>query len=60
MISRTKRELRATEDKIAEIAAQAKSIIEGAANEGRSRTDEENADVAELHKNLEHVKGMKR
>lgn len=60
MLSRTKRELRAVEDKIAEVADQAKSIIEGAAKEGRSRTDDENAEVAELHKSLEILKGNRR
>lgn len=60
MLSRTKRELRAVEDKIAEVADQAKSVIEAAAKEGRPRTDDENAEVAELHKSLEILKGNKR
>ncbi len=60
MLSRTKRELRAVEDKIAETAERAKTIIEGAAQEGRSRTDDENAEIAELHKGLEVLKGNKR
>lgn len=60
MLSRTKRELRAVEDKIAEVADQAKSVIEAAAKEGRPRIDDENAEVAELHKSLEILKGNKR
>ena len=60
MISRTKRELRAVEDKMAEVAEQAKSIIESASKEGRSRTDEENADIADCTKKLEVLKGNKR
>lgn len=60
MLSRTKRELRAVEDAMTETANQAKSIIESASKEGRSRTDEENADIAEFHKKLEVLKGNKR
>ncbi len=60
MLSRTKRELRAVEDKMTEVANQAKSIIESASEEGRSRTDEENADIAEFHKKLEVLKDNKR
>lgn len=60
MLSRTKRELRATEDKITEVAAAAKSIIEDAAKEGRSRTDDENAEVAAHTKTLETLKDNKR
>lgn len=60
MISRTKRELRAVEDKMTEVANEAKSIIESASTEGRSRTDEENADIAEFHKKLEVLKENKR
>lgn len=60
MLSRTKRELRAVEDKMTEVANEAKSIIESASKEGRSRTDEENADIAEFHKKLEVLKGNKR
>lgn len=60
MLSRTKRELRATEDKMVEIAKEAKSIMETADSEGRSRTDDENAQIAELHKSLEILKANKR
>lgn len=60
MLSRTKRELRAVEDKIAETAAKAELIITTAAQENRPRTDEENADIAEYHKNLELMKANKR
>lgn len=60
LFSRTKRELRATEDKIAETAAKAQEIIEAVSKEGRSRTDDENAEVAECHKTLETLKEHKR
>ena len=60
MLSRTKRELRKTEDEIREVAKAAQKIIEDAAKEGRSRTDDENAEVAECHKKLEHLDGLKR
>jgi HK97 family phage major capsid protein len=60
MLSRTKRELRAVEDKIVEKANEAKSIIETATNEGRSRTEDENARVSELHSEIEHLKSEKR
>ncbi len=60
MVSRTKRELRAVEDKMEEVAAQAKSIIESVASEGRSRTDEENADIAGFTKTLGVLKDNKR
>ena len=60
MLSRTKRELRAVEDKIAEEAKAATEIIEAASKEGRSRTDDENAQIAEHHKNLEVLKKNKR
>ena len=60
MLSRTKRELRAVEDKMTEVANEAKSIIESASKEGRSRTDEENADIAECTKKLEVYKSNKR
>lgn len=60
MLSRTKRELRATEDKMVEVAKQAQSIMEAADSEGRSRTDDENAQIAELHKSLEILKSNKR
>lgn len=60
MLSRTKRELRAVEDKIAETAERGKAIIEGAAQDGRSRTDDENAEIAEIHKSLDVLKENKR
>lgn len=60
MLSRTKRELRAVEDKMSEVANEAKSIIEAASKEGRSRSDEENADIAELTKKLGVLKDNKR
>lgn len=60
MISRTKRELRAVEDKMVEVANEAKSIMETASKEGRSRTDEENGDIAEFHKKLEVLRDNKR
>ena len=60
MLSRTKRELRKTEDEIRDTAKAAQKIIEDAAKEGRSRTDDENAEVAEYHKKLDHLNGMRR
>lgn len=60
MLSRTKRELRAVEDQMEDKAKQAKSIIDMAAQESRQRTDEENADIAELTKSLEVLKANKR
>lgn len=60
LFSRTKRELRATEDKIADTARKAQEIIEAVSKEGRSRTDDENAEVAECHKTLETLKEHKR
>ena len=60
LFSRTKRELRATEDKISDSARKAQEIIEAANKEGRSRTDDENADVAECHKTIETLKEHKR
>lgn len=60
MLSRTKRELRAVEDKMIEVANEAKAIILSASEEGRSRTDEENADIAEFHKKLEVLRDNKR
>ena len=52
MLSRTKRQLREVEDKIAEEANAAKAIMATANEEGRSRTDDENADIAEHHKRI--------
>jgi HK97 family phage major capsid protein len=60
MLSRTKRELRATEDKIVEKAEQAKSIMAAADKENRGRTDDENAEVAEIHKAIETLTANKR
>lgn len=60
MISRTKREIRATEDKIVEVGKAAKAIMDLAEGEGRARTDDENAQVAEAHKNLEILQANKR
>lgn len=60
MLSRTKRELRVVEDKIAETAAAAKAIIDQAADEDRSRTDDENAQIAAHTKTLETLKANKR
>lgn len=60
MLSRTKRELRAVEDRITDEAEKAQAIITKAAEEDRPRTDEENADIAEHHKNLGHLRDNKR
>jgi HK97 family phage major capsid protein len=60
MLSRTKRELRATEDKIVEKAEQAKTIMALAEKESRGRTDDENADIAEIHKAMETLTANKR
>lgn len=60
MLSRTKRELRAVDDKIKEIAEKATEIIETANKESRSRTDDENAEVAEFHKALETLRENRR
>jgi HK97 family phage major capsid protein len=60
MLSRTKRELRATEDKIVEKAAEAQAIMDLAGSDNRTRTDDENADVAELHKAIQQLTANKR
>ena len=60
MISRTRRELRQVEDQIVAKADEAKAIISGAEEEKRSKTDEENAEVAGFQKDIGHLQEMKR
>lgn len=59
-INRTKQELRACEDKIDAEAKAALAIIEKAADENRSRTDDENSEIAGHHKTLATLKENKR
>lgn len=55
MLSRTLRELRATEDERTKHAKEAQEIIDRASGENRARTDDEDADVAEHHAAIEHL-----
>ena len=60
MIHRTKEELRACENKLAEKAREAQEIMQKAENESRSRTDDENAEISALYKQLQVLRENKR
>jgi len=59
-ISNTRQAVRACEDQIAETAKAAQEVMQKATDEGRSRTDDENAEIASFHKKLETLRANKR
>lgn len=60
MISNTKQALRACEDEIAKEAKAAQAIMSKATEEKRSRTEDENAEIAKHYKTLETLQANKR
>lgn len=56
MLTQNQRHLKAIEKKMADLADEAKAIMDTATKEGRERSDEENAEIAERHEAIKNLK----